>query len=67
LSINLDDWRCNLLPKGRFALLGTTMAPGYEDGDYQAGIWDDLIASYPQEKELITRLTRETSDISGGK
>ncbi len=55
----------HLLSGGRFALIGTTMAPGYEDDDYEAGVRDALIARYPQEKELITRLTRELSDLPG--
>jgi len=55
----------HLLPGGRFALIGTTMAPGYEDDDYEAGVRDELVALYPQEKNLITHLTREPSDTPG--
>lgn len=55
----------HLLSGGRFALIGTTMAPGYGDDDYEAGVRDDLVARYPQEKVLITRLTRERSDLPG--
>lgn len=56
----------HLLPGGRFALIGTTMAPGYEEDDYEAGARDELIALYPQEMNLITRLTRLTQDVPGG-
>lgn len=47
-----------LLPGGRFALLGTTMAPGYTQSDYQPGLRADLLAQYPHERERILALTR---------
>jgi len=43
---------------GRFALLGTTMAPGYDPGDYENGTRADLVARYPEATAEITRLTR---------
>ena len=48
----------HLLPGGKFALIGTTMAPGFTDDDYVGGEREALIQQYPQEAELITRLTR---------
>lgn len=47
-----------LVAGGRFALLGTTMAPGFGNTDYEGGEREELIAQYPQEAELITQLTR---------
>lgn len=47
-----------LLPGGQYALMGMTMAPGYTHTDYLGGDRAALIAHYPQEAELITRLTR---------
>lgn len=47
-----------LLPGGKFALIGTTMAPGFTDDDYVGGEREALIQQYPQEAELIKRLTR---------
>ncbi len=47
-----------LLPGGRFALLGTTMAPGYTQPDYEPGLRADLLAQYPHERERIQALTR---------
>ncbi len=47
-----------LLPGGEFALLGTTMAPGYTDEDYVGGRADLLMSEYPEQAELIRRLTR---------
>ena len=43
---------------GRFALLGTTMAPGFDVADYEGGRRDELIRLYPAEAERIRRLTR---------
>jgi predicted cupin superfamily sugar epimerase len=51
----------HLLPGGQFALLGTTMAPGYTDEDYVAGDPDELIAAYPNRERLIEQLTRRES------
>jgi len=48
----------HLLPGGRFALLGTTMAPGFSDEDYVGGERDKLIDRYPDRAELIRTLTR---------
>ena len=48
-----------LLPGGAYALMGTTMAPGFDYADYQAGKRQELIHQYPQFDELITLLTRE--------
>jgi predicted cupin superfamily sugar epimerase len=46
-----------LLPGGSFALMGTTMAPGFEFADYATGRRAELIAHYPNYRELITALT----------
>ena len=43
---------------GRVALMGTTMAPGYDDLDYEGGVREELIASHPGRADLIRRLTR---------
>ena len=43
---------------GRWALLGTTMAPGYDPSDYKGGEREELLRRYPQEAELIRALTR---------
>jgi hypothetical protein len=46
-----------LTPGGRFALLGTTMAPGFDFADYEAGERQLLIQQYPAYRDLIERLT----------
>ena len=55
-----DVWQgSHLVPGGRFALLGTTMAPGYDDTDYTGGRREELAAQYLEHTELIRQLTRE--------
>lgn len=44
-----------LAPGGEFALLGTTMAPGFDYRDYEAGT-STLLDDYPERREQITRL-----------
>ncbi len=43
---------------GEFALMGTTMSPGYEDDDFELGVRDELVRQYPDRREMIVRLTR---------
>jgi predicted cupin superfamily sugar epimerase len=47
-----------LVPGGQFALLGTTVAPGFEFADYATGSRDRLVSQYPEFRNLIVGLTR---------
>ncbi len=47
-----------LVPGGRFALLGTTVSPGFEFEDYESGERELLVDTYPQFKDLIIALTK---------
>jgi predicted cupin superfamily sugar epimerase len=47
-----------LLKGGNFALLGTTVSPGFEFMDYESGHSDGLIKSYPKYREWIIALTK---------
>ncbi len=44
---------------GDYALLGTTMAPGFEWQDFEAGAGDDLCGKYPDFQRRIRDLVRE--------
>jgi uncharacterized protein len=57
-------WQGSHLANGSdgFALLGTTMAPAYDQADFQLGDRAALIAAYPQRAELIRALTREEGE-----
>lgn len=50
---------CRLAPGGRYALMGTTMAPGFDPADFTLGRRADLSALYPAAESLINLLTRE--------
>ena len=50
---------CKVAPGGKFALMGTTMAPGFAHSDYQGGVRDQLIEHYPAAADLIREYTRE--------
>jgi hypothetical protein len=47
-----------LVSDGQWALLGTTMAPGYDDADFELGSRAELAARWPAFRELIGALTR---------
>jgi predicted cupin superfamily sugar epimerase len=47
-----------LCPGGKFALLGTTMSPGFDYHDYESGKRDELSSIYPVFSSLIEMLTR---------
>ena len=47
-----------IVPGGNYALMGVTMAPGFDPADYAIGNRADLIIEYPEQQELITKLTR---------
>lgn len=47
-----------LTQEGRFALLGTTVSPGFDSADYESGRKDELLRSYPQFQDLIIALTK---------
>jgi uncharacterized protein len=53
-------WQGSALASGGdFALLGCTVAPGFEYADYEHGRRADLLAQYPAHRERIIRLTLE--------
>lgn len=47
-----------LAPGGTWALLGTTMAPGFDAADYARGARDELIAGWPAFRRQIEARTR---------
>jgi predicted cupin superfamily sugar epimerase len=52
-------WQGSRLEPGvEFALLGATMAPGFDYADYEEGHAGELIARYPAHADLIRALTR---------
>jgi predicted cupin superfamily sugar epimerase len=50
---------CRLIPGGKWALMGCTVAPGFDYADFTAGNRAELIAQYPAHAKLISALTRQ--------
>jgi predicted cupin superfamily sugar epimerase len=51
-------WQGARLLAGGWALMGTTLAPAWEESDYEHGDAATLTRQYPQFQELIAALTR---------
>ncbi|MBI1795574.1 MAG: cupin domain-containing protein [Candidatus Eisenbacteria bacterium] len=49
---------CRLVSGGTFALLGTTMAPGFDLADFELGDRAVLIGRFPAHAAMIAALTR---------
>lgn len=49
---------CRIIDGGKFALLGTTVSPGFDRTDYEHGDRDELTRKYPDCAQLIKALTR---------
>jgi uncharacterized protein len=59
LVVPASVWQGSMLEPGvEFALLGATMAPGFDYADYERGRRNVLARLYPGHAELIGRLTR---------
>jgi hypothetical protein len=49
---------CRLAPGGKWALMGTTMSPGFDYADYEIGDRQQLSAQYAEAAELIRGYTK---------
>ncbi len=57
--IKHNSWfAAELSDKTSFALIGCTVAPGFDFNDFELGKRDDLINTFPQLRELIYKLTK---------
>ena len=57
--IKQNSWlAADLVDKTSFALIGCTVAPGFDFNDFELGIRDELIHTFPKLRELIYKLTR---------
>jgi len=48
---------CKLAAAGQWALLGTTMSPGFDYADFETGVRDELTAQYPDMADAIRQYT----------
>lgn len=57
--VKAGSWFASRVRDGKsFALVGCTVAPGFDFEDFELGRREELVAKYPQHRELIERLTR---------
>ena len=60
VSVPRGVWQGLRLHKGgNYALMGTTVSPGFDYTDFETGSRKKLLKEYPDFKELIIALTRE--------
>ncbi|MBD3219207.1 MAG: cupin domain-containing protein [candidate division Zixibacteria bacterium] len=53
-------WQGSFLNEGgRYALMGTTMAPGFDFDDYEHADKYEIIEKFPDRRQMIERLTKE--------
>ena len=50
-----------IVPGGTWALMGVSMAPGFDPVDYAIGDRDRLTREYSEQRDLIRALTRESA------
>ncbi|MCB1124208.1 MAG: cupin domain-containing protein, partial [Verrucomicrobiae bacterium] len=64
-TVYKNRWQGSRLVKGgSWALLGTTMAPGFTWEDFTLGDRDELLNKFPQHRDIILNLTRKTDGLS---
>ncbi|MHC4264766.1 MAG: cupin domain-containing protein [Planctomycetota bacterium] len=57
--VEAGTWQGTFLNEGgKFSLLGTTMAPGFEYDDFELAQRDKLLELYPSHRELVFKLTK---------
>ena len=55
-----NTWQGSFLNKGgRFALMGCTVAPGFQSDDFELGSRESLLEQYHDRQNLILKLTRK--------
>jgi len=58
VTVPAGTWQgCFLNQPGKFALMGTTVAPAFEFADFEPAERPALLKKYPAQKQLIIRLT----------
>lgn len=56
--VQANRWQgTRLLPGGKWALLGTTMAPAFDWNDFELGIRSRLVEQFPEHKAVIEQYT----------
>lgn len=65
LVVPAGVWQgCRLIPGGRWALLGCTVAPGFEYADFELANRAELLRDYPDQPDLIAALTSDSPETA---
>jgi len=60
VAVPRDTWQGAFLKQGgKFALMGTTVAPGFEFDDFESARRKELLEQYPDRRDLILKLTQQ--------
>ncbi|HUT31825.1 MAG TPA: cupin domain-containing protein [Sedimentisphaerales bacterium] len=60
VAVPAGTWQgCFLNEPGRFALMGTTVVPGFEPADFELAARAELLEKYPNRRDLIVKLTAQ--------
>lgn len=60
ITVSRKMWQgCRLKAGGKFALMGTTVSPGFDFSDYTEGSREELMEEYPRYKKYIVSLTKK--------
>jgi len=55
-----ESWfAAEVVNKNDYSLVGCTVSPGFDFGDFDLASRDELIKKFPQHKEIIIKLTRD--------
>lgn len=57
MVVPAGTWFGGYLEKGKYALMGTTVAPGFEFEDFVLGRREELLKAFPKAKREILKLT----------
>ena len=59
VTVPKNSWQgCFLNEGGKFALMGTTIAPGFEFADFELAHREELLRQYPNQRDVILKLTQ---------
>ncbi|HOV13635.1 MAG TPA: cupin domain-containing protein [Spirochaetota bacterium] len=59
IIVKKDVWQgAKLVDGGNFALLGTTVAPGFDFDDFETAKREQLLQKYPEFQKIILKLTK---------
>jgi len=58
-AVPAGTWQGSTLKEGgQFALVGCTVAPGFDPDDYEHGNWEPLLRQFPDHHATIMKMTR---------